>query len=66
MLQADQRPRVRRVITSVPRSGVVEMTVIVAIGPRVRAMAVRLEQGDSGRAGDGNDGPWLCTAIEAA
>jgi len=66
MLQSDQRPRVRRIITSVPRSGVVEMTVIVAIGPRVRAIAVRLEQSEPGGAGDGRDGPWLCTAIEAA
>jgi hypothetical protein len=50
----------------VPRSGVVEMTVIVTIGPRVRAIAVRLEQSDPGRPGDDRDGRWLCTAIEAA
>lgn len=60
-LRADQRPRVRRVLTSAPRSDVVEMTVIIGIGPRVHAMAVRLE-----RAGQGRDLPWLCTAIEAA
>jgi Family of unknown function (DUF6459) len=60
-LRADQRPRVRRVLTSVPRSDVVEMTVIIGIGARVHAMAVRLERADAD-AGQ----PWLCTAIEAA
>jgi hypothetical protein len=46
MLQADQRPRVRRVLMSMPCTGVVEMTVVVSIGPRVRALAVRLERPD--------------------
>jgi hypothetical protein len=75
VLQADQRPRVRRVLTSQPRRGVVEMTVIVGIGPRTRALAVRLEHAGLGsvapdRAGRAPtarepDG-WVCTAIEAA
>jgi hypothetical protein len=60
-LRAEQRPRVRRVLTSVPSTDVVEMTVIIGIGARVHAMAVRLE-----RAGPGEGPPWLCTAIEAA
>jgi Family of unknown function (DUF6459) len=49
---------------------VVEMTVIVAIGTRTRAMAVRLERADPGDAGHGRPprypDSWVCTAIEAA
>jgi len=55
-------PRVRRVLTSQPRRGVVEMAVIVGIGPQTRAMAVRLERGDPGDA----DHNWVCTALEVA
>ncbi len=77
MLQASQRPRVRRVLTSQPRPDVVEMTVIIGIGPRTRAMAVRLERAEpdctgpdgigSGRTdGESQSRRWLCTAIEAA
>ncbi len=75
VLQASQRPRVRRVLTSQPRPGVVEMTVIVGIGPRIRALAVRLEHGGPGgvapdRGGRGRTArdpeSWVCTAIEAA
>jgi hypothetical protein len=45
---------------------VVEMTVIVGIGPLTRAIAVRLERvpADPGRPGRGR--PWRCTVIEAA
>lgn len=70
MLAAGTVPRVRRVMTACPAAGVVEMTVIVGFGPRVRALAVRLEE---------RHGPphlhtarhpaaprWVCTAIEAA
>jgi hypothetical protein len=69
MLAAGTVPRVRRVMTTCPAAGVVEMTVVVGFGPRVRALAVRLER----------DGPahlhtarhaaaprWVCTAVEAA
>jgi hypothetical protein len=75
VLQASQRPRVRRVLTSQPRPGVVEMAVIVGIGPRTRAIAVRLEHGGPGgvaptRAGRARPArepeSWICTAIEAA
>jgi hypothetical protein len=63
------QPRVRRVVTSRPAAGVVEMTVIVGVGPSIRALAVRLEQDGPHRAGRGH-GPrsagWICTAIEAA
>jgi hypothetical protein len=66
LLPAGPRPVVRRVLTSVPRRDVVEMTVIVGIGPLTRAIAVRLERApaDPGRPGRGR--PWLCTVIEAA
>ncbi len=44
LLAATHRPRVRRVIVTSPAGGVLEMTVIVGVGPRVRAVAVRLER----------------------
>lgn len=44
LLAATHRPRVRRILVTSPASGVLEMTVIVGVGPRVRAVAVRLEQ----------------------
>jgi hypothetical protein len=63
------QPRVRRVVTSRPAAGVVEMTVIVGVGPSIRALAVRLEQDGPDRTDRGH-GPrtagWICTAIEAA
>jgi Family of unknown function (DUF6459) len=46
LLSASHRPRVRRVLVTSPASGVLEMTVIVALGPRIRALAVRLERAD--------------------
>jgi hypothetical protein len=75
-----QRPRVRRVVTFRPASDVMEMAVVVGFGPRVRALAVRLERsgtrapagqgefgGRAGAAGRGEPGGrWLCTAVEAA
>jgi len=51
------------------------MTVIVGFGPRVRALAVRLEREAPRLSGPGRDGPpepgaeaarWICTAVEAA
>jgi len=66
MLQAQQRPRVRRVITSAPDSGVVEMTVIIGVGLRVHALAVRLERAKPGRGRTNPEQQWRCTAIEAA
>jgi hypothetical protein len=80
-LAAEVQPRVRRIMTSRPAAGVVEMTVIVGFGPRIRVLAVRLEcaeppHADAGpcrRPGpDRSPGPaptparWICTAIEAA
>jgi hypothetical protein len=69
MLAAGAAPRVRRVMTSRPAAGVVEMTVIVGCGPKVRALAVRLER-DGRRGGrperDARTARWICTALEAA
>jgi hypothetical protein len=74
------QPRVRRVMTSRPAAGVVEMTAIVGFGPRIRVLAVRLECDRPDPSGTRQDGPyrppgpnrdpattrWMCTAIEAA
>ena len=62
LLSASQQPRIRRVVASTPASGIVELTVVVNFGPRVRALAVRLERTDRGTSRQS----WLCTAIEAA
>ena len=64
MLASDQRPRVRRVITSAPAAGVLEMTAIVGFGPRVRALALRLEHEQTRPYRQGSR--WCCTAIESA
>jgi len=62
LLQAGPRPRVRRVVACFPAGDVVELAVIVSVGPAVRALAVRLE-----RPGQLPPGPaWRCTDIEAA
>jgi hypothetical protein len=67
MLTAGAAPRVRRVVTTRPAAGVVEMTVIVGCGSRVRALAVRLEAARPGRpAGGASTAGWVCTTIEAA
>lgn len=69
MLAAGSAPRVRRIVASRPAAGVVEMTVVVGCGPKIRAIAVRLEQDGPHGAGPGRDARaarWVCTAIEAA
>jgi hypothetical protein len=50
------QPRVLRVLTTRPAPDVIEMTIVVVIGPRTRALAIRLEHTER----------WLCTDIEAA
>jgi hypothetical protein len=57
MLATGHQPRIRRIVCSAPAVGVVELTVIVDLGTRVRAIAVRLERAEPG---------WRCTAVEAA
>jgi hypothetical protein len=68
-LAAGQRPRVRRVRTCQPAPDVVEMTVVVGFGTRVRALAVRLERSAPVAAAPGRAARaarWLCTEVEAA
>jgi len=55
------QPRLRRVIITSPADGVLEMTVVIGLGQRVRALAVRLERTDSA-----GESLWCCTAVEAA
>jgi hypothetical protein len=69
MLAAGERPRVRRVVTFRPTSDAVEMTVIVSVGPKVRAIAVRLERDGPHGASPGRDARparWVAVAVEAA
>ena len=66
MLQDGPRPVVRRVLTSMPHRDVVEMTVIIGVGPRTRAIAVRLERARPSSARPDRGRPWICTVIEAA
>jgi Family of unknown function (DUF6459) len=56
LFKGGHQPKVLRVLTTRPAPGVIEMTVVVVIGPRTRALAIRLEQAER----------WLCTDIEAA
>lgn len=68
-LASGLQPRVRRVVTFHPTSDVMEMTVVVGFGPRVRALAVRLERADPHPAPyrrQRRSPGWLCTAVEAA
>jgi hypothetical protein len=68
-LASQQRPRVRRVLTSLPAPDVMEMAVVVGFGPRVKALAVRLEQTGVRRPdlpGERAATRWVCTAVEAA
>jgi hypothetical protein len=77
MLMGERQPVVRRVVTSWPAAGVLEMSVVVGLGPRVHALAIRLERERSPRPlGPGHrtvaggrpvsQARWLCTAVEAA
>jgi hypothetical protein len=68
-LSGGQQPTVRRVVTFHPTPDVIEMTVVVGFGPRVRAVAVRLERatcapGSAG--GEFRPARWVCTTVEAA
>jgi uncharacterized protein DUF6459 len=68
LLSAGQQPRVRRVVTFHPTADAMEMAVVVVIGQRVHALAVRMERGGgqatAGRAAQ--PGRWICVAVEAA
>jgi hypothetical protein len=67
-LRSDRRPRIARIVASRPAGGVVEMTVVVDLGPRSRALAMRFEHAAGRQATPGRPerpARWLCTAIEA-
>src|ERR1017187_4812552 len=68
LLATSQQPRVRRVIVTRPSPDVLEMTIILHLGPRVRALAVRLERARTPESGRQPRPPdrWCCTAVEAA
>lgn len=59
LCKSEQQPRVLRVLTTRPAPNVVEMTLIVVIGPRPRALAIRLEHSPQLQR-------WQCTDIESA
>ena len=67
ILATHRQPRVRRIMTFAPSQDVLEMTVVVGFGSRVRVLALRLERGRAGphRRGSGS-GQWCCTEIESA
>jgi len=58
-------PQVRRLVTFRPSADVMEMTVVIGVGPRTRALAVRLER-DRLSAAPPHAPSWRCTAVEAA
>jgi hypothetical protein len=62
-LTCGQRPRVLRVLASWPADSVAELSIIVGLGPRTKALAVRLEKTAPK---PGQPPRWLCTDIEAA
>jgi uncharacterized protein DUF6459 len=64
LLATEQRPRVRRVVTSAPATDVLELAAVVGFGPRVRLLAIRLERDQPRPYRPG--GGWCCTAIESA
>ncbi|HEX9625016.1 MAG TPA: Rv3235 family protein, partial [Streptosporangiaceae bacterium] len=77
VLATASRPKLKRVITTSPADGILEMTVVVDLGPRVRALAIRLERTDTQtkpasspakatRSITPAEPHWRCTAIEAA
>ena len=69
VLTAGQRPRLRRVVARHPSADVIEMTVLLSVGPQVKALAVRLEHTAARPASLGRPtrpGKWLCTHVEAA
>jgi hypothetical protein len=67
VLASDQRPRIRRVVTSQPAASVVEMTVVVTFGARSRALAMRFEHLPARQPRPGlpaRPARWLCTELE--
>ena len=68
LLASDQRPRLRRIMTSQPAVSVVEMTMVIGFGPRSRALALRFEHRPARPDAPGlpaRPARWICTEIEA-
>jgi hypothetical protein len=62
-------PRLRRVVAHHPAPDVIEMTIIITIGPRTRALAIRLEHISPPCPAPGRPhqpARWVCTEVEAA
>ena len=80
LFSGGQGARVQRIMTTQPSQDVIEMTLIVAVGPRTRALAVRLTRAEPtqptqwrgklpARAAESRSAAserWVCTDIEAA
>jgi Family of unknown function (DUF6459) len=69
LLTAGQPARLRRVVARHPAADVIEMTVLLSVGPQIKALAVRLEHTAPRPASAGRQdrpGRWLCTQVEAA
>jgi uncharacterized protein DUF6459 len=79
LFSGGQGARIQRILTTQPSPDVVEMTLIVAVGPRTRALAVRLARAEptpppqwrgklparAAASRPATTAPWLCTDIEA-
>jgi hypothetical protein len=61
-MSAGSQPRVRRVVTFRPSADVLEMTVVIGVGSRVRALAVRMERARPARSQPRRDGPRAAAA----
>jgi uncharacterized protein DUF6459 len=68
LLAAERRPRIARIVMSRPADRVVELTVVVTLGARSRALAMRFEHVAARPGAPGwpaRPARWLCTALEA-
>jgi hypothetical protein len=79
LFSGGQGARVQRIMTTQPSPEVIEMTLIVALGPRTRALAVRLARAEptqppqwrnklparAAASRQATSTRWLCTDIEA-
>jgi hypothetical protein len=80
LFSGGQGARVQRIMTTQPSPDVIEMTLIVAVGPRTRALAARLTRAEpvqrpqwrgklparTAEPRSATPARWLCTDIEAA
>jgi hypothetical protein len=80
LFSGGQGARVQRIMTTQPSPDVIEMTLIVAVGPRTRALAVRLTRAEptqppqwrgklparTAEPRSAAPARWVCTDIEAA